>query len=322
MLLSDKQKRIITSVQFQAKAPIAQIAEETGYKPHIVRHALDFLKEKGILTPCVYIDPKRLGLSSKQAYFSYLCESEAERQKLRALLQQSRRVAIAREYTGKYQYQATVFTDSLDQVHAFLGEVSASCRGFFLNKAVSERKRWSLYRHKFFSDHPSAHNSVDFGREMKGEKKITLDELDHRILQQIGLKPLLPAAQLARSLGVSRSPVDDRIKCLEEAQVICGYGYSLNDSLIGVYCWRLIIWMKQVNEEMCTDFFSFSKSHPNIRSLSHCVGSWDFELAIRAENTREISAITQSIYTRYREQISSLKLLATVERLKWNMYPI
>lgn len=50
MQLSDKQKRVISSVQLQAKAPIAQIAEETGYRPHVVSHILDYLKEKKILT--------------------------------------------------------------------------------------------------------------------------------------------------------------------------------------------------------------------------------------------------------------------------------
>ncbi len=321
MKLSDKQKRIISSVQFQAKAPIAQIAEETGYKPHIVRHTLNFLREKGILTPCIYIDPKRLGLSTHLAYFSYLCESEAERQKLRALLQQSRKVVVAREYTGEYQFQATIFAESSEKVNAFFAEISANCRGFFLNKAVSERKRWSLYRHKFFSDHPSAIDSVDFCREIKEEGPLTLDELDHRILQAISRNPLLTTAQLARNLGTAKSTVDDRIKYLEEAKIICGYGYSLNEAMSVVYCWRLIVWMKQANEKICADFFRFSRSHPNIRGIAHCVGSWDFELAIRAEDAKEISAITQSIYSRYREEISSLKLLAIVERLKWNMYP-
>ncbi len=321
MNLSEKQKRIISSVQYQGNVPLAQIAEETGYRPHVVRNTLDFLKEKGILTPCAFVDPKRLGLDQQAAYFSYLCDNEQERQKLHIFLRQFPQAAIVWEFTGEYQYQATIFADRMGVIDAFFGEISKNCRGHFQNKAVSMRKTWSLFRHKSLSDHPSALNSLDFGRDIPGEKLISLDELDRSILRQLTQSVLPSTMQVTRNLGLAKSTVVDRIKRLEEAGIICGYGYSLNASLCGIHGWRLIVWLKHCSDELCSDFYSFGQSHPNIKSIAYCVGSWDFELALRTENKKEISAIVQSIYSRYRENISSLKLLTVLGRIKFCMYP-
>jgi Lrp/AsnC family leucine-responsive transcriptional regulator len=50
-----------------------------------------------------------------------------------------------------------------------------------------------------------------------------LDEFDHAMLRVLATEGRIPATELARRVGLSKSPVQSRLKRLEEAGVITGY---------------------------------------------------------------------------------------------------
>ncbi len=322
MKLSDKQKRIISSVQLQANATIAQIAEETGYGPYVVQRAIDFLKEQKILFPYICIDPQPLGLGYHGAYFSYLCDSEDERQKLLEHIQTTPQVSVAREFAGEYQFGARLLVAKVEEVDRFLGSLGKVCQGHFMNKVIATWVKWSRYRHKFFSDHPSAVSSINFGQNSSSQKEVAIDETDLSILRHLANSALLPAAKLARVLKLPNSTVDYRIKRLEEMGVIRGYGYTVSGSKCGLHASHLLIWLKQLNDGFDDEIFRFAESHPNIKFLAHCVGNWDYEIGLRTDNAKDVPAIVQSIYSRYQEQIGMLKLLPIMGRVKMSTFPL
>ena len=57
-----------------------------------------------------------------------------------------------------------------------------------------------------------------------------LDKLDHLLVAKLREDARAPVAQLARSLGVSRTTVQSRIARLERLQVIRGYSVRVAES--------------------------------------------------------------------------------------------
>ncbi len=57
-----------------------------------------------------------------------------------------------------------------------------------------------------------------------------LDKLDHLLIARLREDARAPVAELARSLGVSRTTVQSRIARLERAKVITGYSVRLAES--------------------------------------------------------------------------------------------
>jgi Lrp/AsnC family leucine-responsive transcriptional regulator len=60
-----------------------------------------------------------------------------------------------------------------------------------------------------------------------------LDSFDHAILRELAADGRLPAAELARRIGLSKTPVLARIRRLEEAGVILGYRANLDPVKLG-----------------------------------------------------------------------------------------
>lgn len=60
-----------------------------------------------------------------------------------------------------------------------------------------------------------------------------LDSFDHAILRELAADGRVPAAELARRIGLSKTPVLARIRRLEEAGVILGYRANLDPVKLG-----------------------------------------------------------------------------------------
>lgn len=61
-----------------------------------------------------------------------------------------------------------------------------------------------------------------------------LDRLDEAILRELAADGRVSAVELARRVGLSKSPVQARIKRLEEAGLITGYHARLNRTALGL----------------------------------------------------------------------------------------
>ena len=62
---------------------------------------------------------------------------------------------------------------------------------------------------------------------------IQLDDFDRAILRHVATEGRIPAVELASRIGLSKSPVQARLKRLEEAGVITGYRAVLDPIRIG-----------------------------------------------------------------------------------------
>ncbi len=62
---------------------------------------------------------------------------------------------------------------------------------------------------------------------------LDLDDFDHAMLRVLATEGRIPATELARRVGLSKSPVQSRLKRLEEAGVITGYRAVLDPVRLG-----------------------------------------------------------------------------------------
>lgn len=120
-----------------------------------------------------------------------------------------------------------------------------------------------------------------------------MDDTDHKLIALLRGNARLSVAQLASKLGVSRGTVTNRLRKLEDEQVIVGYTVKLRPESEPD---RIRAWMGVLVEGNQTRAVTAALlGEPAVAALHDTNGRWDLLAELRAENLTELSAILERV---------------------------
>lgn len=132
---------------------------------------------------------------------------------------------------------------------------------------------------------------------------VQLDQTDLKILRALQNNAKLTTKELAEAVGLSTTPVFERLKRMERQGVIKKYVAILDPAKIGagfmVFC---NVKMRQMNQDIANNFERRIQEFPEVTECYNTSGNFDFLLKIYVKDMKE-----------YREFI--LNKLGTVEYL-------
>ncbi len=125
---------------------------------------------------------------------------------------------------------------------------------------------------------------------MSGAK---LDDTDRRLIALLRQDARMNVATLASKLGVSRGTVTNRLRRLEDDQVIVGYTVRLKPDAEPN---KIRAWMGVLVEGNQTRAVTASLlGEPGVESLHDTNGRWDLLAELRAESMAELSQVLERI---------------------------
>lgn len=132
----------------------------------------------------------------------------------------------------------------------------------------------------------------------------TLDRFDHLILKVLSADGRLPLTELARQIGMSKSPCQSRVRRLENDGYIKGYRAVINQQLIG----NAHVAFVQVKLSNTTEsaLAAFNEQIRKIREVESChliAGAFDYLIKVRTSDIKTYRALLA-------EDIASLPYLA------------
>ena len=331
MRLTEKERQILFSAQLQANAPVPVIRKASGYREHSIRYCLQQSLETRVIEMRCFVDLCRLGYTMYTVYFSLAPDTVASREEFLSALIESPRVTWLGELGGDFQYGVTVCVRNLGEVARFLDELSERFGQIFLEKSIAARLLLSYFGNKYFA--PKALDAARRKTDRKPktvrdsfsyrvtESVVPIDELDHKILSALTAATYRSRRELARQLAVPLSTLEYRIKRLEEQQVIVGFYYQVDPQQIGVQSFLLLAAVKGIDRGLQERFWQFCTNHPNIVLAIHCLGNWDFEMAVDVEDARDIIRVTEEVRVALGGALHSLKTLPQFAYRKVCEYP-
>ncbi len=113
----------------------------------------------------------------------------------------------------------------------------------------------------------------------------TLDHLDRKILAELVTNARLPVTELARRVGLSKTPVAARIRALEQAGVITGYRAILSPDKLGLSHVTFVqIRLTETSERALLAFNAAVSRLPQVASCHMIAGGFDYLLKIRSQD--------------------------------------
>ena len=120
-----------------------------------------------------------------------------------------------------------------------------------------------------------------------------MDELDHQLISLLRSNARLSVADLAHKLRVSRGTVSNRLRKLEDTQVIVGYTVRLKPE---VQTERIRAWMAvEVEGNQTRLVIASLLGEPGVAALHDTNGRWDLLAEIEVDTMQALSQVLERI---------------------------
>ena len=118
--------------------------------------------------------------------------------------------------------------------------------------------------------------------------QIGLDRFDHAILRVLATEGRITATELARRIGLSKSPTQARMKRLEDAGVIAGYRACLNPGLMGLSHVAFVeVRLSDTREAALQAFNKAALLIPELEQCHMIASRFDYLLKIRTNGMQD-----------------------------------
>lgn len=119
-----------------------------------------------------------------------------------------------------------------------------------------------------------------------------LDALDRKILAELTRNARIPVAELARTVGLSKTPVALRIRHLEEIGLITGYRAILSPLKLGLtHVTYVEVSMTDTREPALQQFNAAVRATPEIEECYMIAGSFDYLMKVRSRDMADFRRI-------------------------------
>ena len=118
--------------------------------------------------------------------------------------------------------------------------------------------------------------------------RIELDSFDHAILRELSVEGRISATELARRIGLSKSPTQTRLKRLEEAGVITGYRAILDPIRMGqAHVAFVEVRLSDTREAALQAFNKAVMAVPEVEQCHMIASRFDYLLKVRTSDIQD-----------------------------------
>jgi DNA-binding Lrp family transcriptional regulator len=122
---------------------------------------------------------------------------------------------------------------------------------------------------------------------------IRLDATDQALLAVLRSNARLPVVDIAKSLGVSRATVQNRMRRLEKNGVVLGYTVKIRPE-VEEYPVRALMSIGVLSRQE-HKVIEGLRGNPNVTSVHHTTGRWDLIAEIRTDTLANFNTIVSNI---------------------------
>ena len=318
MKLSNRDATVVALSSLHADKSIPELAKRCGLKTHTVRYILTELQRRKLLQKRWVIDLMSCGWGRYELFFSSSSSSKKTRQSLLQWLIKSSRTTYIAEVGGDFDYEVIILAHCLEELKESLEQLTKTVGEISFSKAVAIHQRVHYFPRKYLSPHrikPEARSLVAC------KTPHTLDELDHKILQNLSLYPDSSQRELAQRCSCMPITIQSRMEKLRSHGVLKGAMFSFQATTLGVRNYIFLIYAKGFDSTFGQKLYQFCLQHPHCTNMKECFGSWDFEAGVEVLEHSQLLQFKEELLETFPSDIHSIKLLSRFTTHKYALYP-
>ncbi len=295
--LGKVEQKILFALEKNARQSNSKISKDVGIPKHKVNYHIKKFESNGtILGYYPIIDVSKLGYITYRCYLHLRDITEEKKQEILNYLKNTEEVAYIYTYKDYYLLGVGIVTKSTKRFHEVWDKI-------MLYKPNIESYKISIYSpiydftKTFLNPDKTEIPEINILGEGKEEK---VDEIDLKILKSLAKNAKKTTINIAKEIEQSPQLIIQRIKKLEQKNIILGYKPILNWSSLGYESYKATIILK--NYKCNQDIFNFCHTEQYIFQLNRPIGS-DLEIELYVKNHEQFKGIMTKIQNLFPNQI-------------------
>lgn len=317
--LSVKDRRILSFLDFNARASLSSIAKNVGLSKQSVAYRLNTLRKSGIIRKYyAVINYPLLGCSFFKAYFKLQSLGERDLAEMIQFIKRNERTLWIGEFQGALDLSFSFLAKNSKEFNSFLDSFLDRFNKFVKARNISIVRNLHHFRRGYFW--PPDHNPKDVLIK-EADEKIELDKTDFRILQILANNARMPTKAIAEQLGLSPNGVKYKIERLIKSKVILCFRVLIDFEKINYLFYKTLLSLQNFSKKRIEEFVGYCKFHPNIVYLLETTGSWDMELEFEVKSIEEYHKTMREINNKFADLIGSSEPLLVFKEHELNYFP-
>lgn len=307
--LSDECRQVLSVAQFNARAPLPEVARRAELTEAKVERVLSELLNAGTIYPVCRVSYSALGYGY-HVFWVKIDFSERDRYTcLVDSITQHPNIAWASSCSADFDLEIGVISSSLFHAHDVISSLgvrfsrvcSASERYFISFESITLRKKEQKRREMFYT---------------KVCKHLPrFDPLDIQLTEELQKSPLMGLPFLATSLDREQHEVEERLLSLQTRGVLLGTHYRVHAPDCGMTASRILLTRNVNDPTIDAKIRAFANSYEAITSLSRLSGDYDFDLSVLCR-PQELRGIVDLLQCRFRDQFRKVIVIPLESTLK------
>jgi len=302
-------RKILYELDINARAPVSKIAKRLKTSRDIVNYRINRLEKQGIINGFkTFIDRSKLGYIMYRCYLKFYSISKSEHQSLIKELIENEKVFWVGETDGFIDLSFGVWFEKPIEFYDFYNSIIEKFRKSIKRDYVHQVISYSYLDRSYLLDKkPDKRKEIAIG----GNEKQKYKKIDIALLNILSENARTPIIEIASKLKKDSASIIYRIKQLEKKKIILGYNADLDISKLGREFYTVKMYLSDFKRKK--EVISYLKSLPFVTNFTKAIGSWDVEVDLEVESSKQYHDFIDDIKEKY-EFISEIQFFRAPKR--------
>lgn len=291
MRMDAKNRQIIQQLDLNPRMPISRLAKAVRVSQQVADYRVKKLQEQEIIAHFgTILNLSTLGYEQYRVLFQLGSVSDAQKREIIEYLKTHNRIYWAALIGGKWDLLAVVWVKNYEEFEGFLDALFNRFPQVIKDYEALYITYHEFYNHKFLQETKRKTDCIPINLANPG-RTILLDTLDQCILKQMKTNCRLSALHVAQSCRTTYKTVQNRVKRLEQNNVIVGYRLFLKSEKQQFRAYLLLVSFQSYGRDAEKKLFRYASSHPLITQSLKLFGRWSLMFHIRVNTEHELQQL-------------------------------
>ena len=301
MALDKKDKKILYELDRNARQSLTRIGKKVGLPKNVVSYRIKRLEQTGVIKNYyASVDASRLGYFSIRFYLSFQNTApKIENEIMDYFVNNSNTWWVA---SAEPLYDATIiiWVKDIKDFYNFWEETLTKYGLYFQKSFHSIYVQAVHYKYEYLLSRKAKQDKPDL---IGGNKEITIDKLEMKILQLLANNARMPITEIAEKLSSTVKIVQYRLKKLLEQKIIIGFRANIDFTKLEFQNYRLNLYLSDYSQKKKIE--SYITQSPYLVYINRAIGHADLEYELHFKTLEELHTFIDDVKNKFPESIRS-----------------